>query len=34
MLRGGILYVKIQKDLDLDANNKDEPPGSARQVRV
>lgn len=26
--------MKIHKDLDMEANNKDEPPSSARQVRV
>ncbi len=32
MLRGGILYVKIRKGLDMK-ENKDDLPSSARQVK-
>lgn len=33
MLRGGILYVKIRKGMDLE-DREDGLPSSARQVRV
>ena len=32
MLRGGILYVKIRKGFEMEENNKDDLPSSARQV--
>lgn len=32
MLRGGILYVKIRKGLDMGENNEDDLPSSERQV--
>ena len=32
MLRGGILYVKLRKDLDMAQDNEDGLPSSARQV--
>ena len=34
MLRGGILYVKIRKSMDMEEDGKGDLPSSARQVRT